>query len=205
MASDYRVCCRSVRGPRFLVAWVVALGFLSLMAFGFTRNPADLPSVLLDSPAPEFDLVVMPPTEAAEGAPIENTQRVRMSSLRGSPVVLNFWASWCLACREEHAALSDAADRHREDGVRFFGVLYQDTPKNARRWIEEMGGQTYPTLLDPSMRTAIEYGVYGVPETYFIDSEGIIAHRHLGPVTDAVLDERIAALHVRQGGKANGS
>ncbi len=89
--------------------------------------------------------------------------------------------------------------------MRFFGVLYQDTPKNARRWIEEMGGQTYPTLLDPSMRTAIEYGVYGVPETYFIDSEGIIAHRHLGPVTDAVLDERIAALHVRQGGKANGS
>lgn len=182
------------RLSRFIVAWTLALGFLGLMAFGFTRDPADLPSALLDLPAPEFDLEVMPEREPTDGRPAEAARSIRLSEIRGSPIVLNYWASWCLACREEHPALSAAAVRHSAEGVRFFGVLYQDTPANARRWIKAMGGQTYPTLLDPTMHTAIEYGVYGVPETYFIDAEGTIRHKHLGPVTEAVLDAQIAVL-----------
>lgn len=195
---------RRFGGARFAVALALALSFLGLMAFGFTRDPADLPSVLLDLPAPEFDLEVMPPLNPNPDAAEQSPRRLRMSALRGSPVVLNYWASWCLACREEHEALSEAAVRYQEAGVQFFGVLYQDTPPNARKWIERMGGQTYPTLLDPTMHTAIEYGVYGVPETYFINPNGIIVHKHLGPVTEAVLDEQIAALSNQQG-EASGS
>ena len=186
-------------GARFVVALALALSFLGLMAFGFTRDPADLPSVLIDLPAPEFDLEEMARLNPTDDGPEESTRHIRLSSLRGSPVVLNFWASWCLACREEHEALSEAAVRYREAGVRFFGVLYQDSPANARKWIERMGGQSYPTLLDPTTRMAIEYGVYGVPETFFIDADGIIAHKHLGPVTEAVLDEQISALDNPQG------
>jgi cytochrome c biogenesis protein CcmG/thiol:disulfide interchange protein DsbE len=181
----------------------LALSFLGLMAFGFTRSPADLPSALLDLPAPEFDLEVMSEQEPTAGGPAELGERIRLSELRGAPFVLNYWASWCLACREEHQALSEAAIRYREAGVRFFGVLYQDTPANARRWIKAMGGQSYRTLLDPRMHTAIEYGVYGVPETYFIDAKGIIVHKHLGPVTSTVLDEQIEALLARRGGASD--
>jgi cytochrome c biogenesis protein CcmG/thiol:disulfide interchange protein DsbE len=173
----------------------VAVSFIGVLAFGFTRNPADLPSALLDLEAPDFELPVMPPEEVPGAeAQLAETPVIRLASLRGSPVILNFWASWCLSCRAEHPALSAAAVRYRDHGVRFFGVLYQDTPENGRRFIEEMGGQTYPSLLDPGSRTAIEYGVYGVPETFFIGRDGIIKHKHLGPVTPALLDARIGEL-----------
>ncbi len=179
---------------RFFVALLLILGFLGTLAFGITRDPFVLPSMLIDSPAPEFALEVMGLAEGANGQDLTPADTVRLSSLRGQVVVLNYWASWCLACRSEHAALSEAADRHRSRGVQFFGVLYQDTPRNARRWIAEMGGQTYPTLLDPRMRTAIEYGVYGVPETYFIAPDGTMAYKHIGPVTPELLDERIEGI-----------
>jgi cytochrome c biogenesis protein CcmG/thiol:disulfide interchange protein DsbE len=179
---------------RFFVALSLILGFLGTLAFGITRDPFVLPSALIDSPAPEFALEVMSPAEGAKGQDSMPADSARLTSLRGNVVVLNFWASWCLACRSEHAALSEAADRHRSRGVQFFGVLYQDTPHNARRWITEMGGQTYPTLLDPRTRTAIEYGVYGVPETYFISPDGTMAYKHIGPVTPELLDERIGGM-----------
>ncbi len=121
------------------------------------------------------------------------TDSVRLSSHDGQAVILNFWASWCLACQEEHAALSQAALHYRERGVRFYGILYQDTPGNARRWIKRMGGQSYPTLLDPYSRTAIDYGVYGVPETFVIDASGVVLHRHVSAVTERLLQENIEA------------
>ena len=179
---------------RFFVALLLILGFLGILAFGITRDPFVLPSMLIDSPAPEFALELMSAGDGVEGQELTPGDTVSLSSLRGQVVVVNFWASWCLACRTEHAALSEAAVRHWSHGVRFLGVLYQDTPPNARRWIAEMGGQSYPTLLDPRTRTAIEYGVYGVPETYFISADGRISYKHIGPVTPALLDERIGEL-----------
>ena len=176
---------------KFFLASLLILGFLGTLAFGFTRDAWVLPSVLLDSPAPEFVLEVMSPAEARGRNDPVAPDTVRLSSLRGHGVVLNFWASWCLACRQEHASLSQAADRYRARGVRFIGVLYQDTPENARRWIVEQGGQSYPTVLDPRSRTAINYGLYGVPETYFISPDGIIVHKHIGPVTREILDNWI--------------
>ena len=88
----------------------------------------------------------------------------------GEVVVLNFWASWCLSCRDEHATLSAiGASSTRASPIHFLGVLYNDDPASGTAWITQMGGQSYPSMQDPGARTAIDYGLYGVPETFFID------------------------------------
>lgn len=192
----------TARARRTLTGGLFAAGLLGLLAFGLTRDPYDLPSPLVGGAAPEFALAVMPERPLPELDGWEGRDTARLSQLRGAPVVLNFWASWCLACREEHPVLSAAADRYRDEGVLFFGVLYQDKPPAARRFIRELGGQSYPTLLDPGSRVAIDYGVYGVPETYFLTAEGRVAHKHIGPVTPEVLRSRIDSLLIRSTGEA---
>ena len=117
-----------------------------------------------------------------------------LSDLRGKVVVLNFWASWCLACRDEHSTLSSVAEAYAGKGVKFYGVLYNDVPANGTRWISEMGGQSYPSLNDPRTRTAIDYGLYGVPETFFIARDGRVAYKHVGPVTAQVLAYKLDSL-----------
>jgi cytochrome c biogenesis protein CcmG/thiol:disulfide interchange protein DsbE len=171
---------------------VVLVGALGLLAFGFTRNTYDLPSPLIGKAAPEFALDVLSSSDPDGMSPVGGT--VRLSRLRGEIVILNFWASWCLACVEEHPALSETADLYRDRGVSFLGVLYQDERAPARRWLARMGGQSYPTLLDPGSLTAIAYGVYGVPETYVIDVDGRVRHRFVGPVTNEMLEVQIEGL-----------
>jgi cytochrome c biogenesis protein CcmG/thiol:disulfide interchange protein DsbE len=156
---------------------------VALLAYGLTQDPKALRSPLPGQPAPAFTLMSM-----------DGGQSVSLSELRGSIVVLNFWASWCLACRDEHTALSETATLYQDRGVRFFGMLYDDTPENARKWIEAMGGQSYPTLLDPGMRTAIDFGLYGVPETFYIDHLGNVADKTVGPVTADSLASKLDRL-----------
>lgn len=168
-----------------------ALGVLGVLTWGLGRDPYVLPSPLEAKAAPEFALPVMPATD--DGTDDAPRDTLRLSELRGKVVVLNFWASWCLACREEHPVLVRGAKRYEERGVVFRGVLFQDSPSNARRWLREMGA-AYPTLLDPDTRMAIDYGVYGVPETFFLDGEGRVAHKHIGPVTDSLMTANIEAL-----------
>lgn len=183
-----------------LIALAVAVPVLVLFAYGLEHDPRALPSTLPGQPAPEFALVRMGDgVQAAEPVPVDSL-RVRLADHRGQVVVLNFWASWCLACRDEHVALSTVAEQYQGRGVVFYGVLYNDSPANARRWIEEMGGQSYSTLLDPGTRTAIDYGLYGVPETFFIDRNGRVAAKQVGPVTEALLIRRIEALLAPAGG-----
>lgn len=182
------------RRGRLLLGSVLATGTVALLGYGLTRDPYVLPSPLVGSPAPAFGLPVMSPVPDPDLARWEGRDTVRLGDLEGGVAVLNFWASWCLACREEHAALSAAADRYRDRGVRFHGILFQDSPPAARRFIREMGGQTYPTLLDPDSRVALDYGVYGVPETYFLGADGSVAHRHIGPVTAQILRSRLDSL-----------
>lgn len=153
-----------------------------LMGFGLTRNDDYLPSPLVGEPAPAFSLEVL-----------DEDRRVSLDDLKGRPVVVNFWASWCLACIEEHPVLIRAWQRYRDRGVEMVGIVYQDTPENARQYIEKHGGG-WTQLLDPKSRAAIDFGVYGVPETFFIGVGGTIIHKHLGPVTDSLMTDQIESM-----------
>jgi len=173
-------------------ATVVAVPIIALLAYGMTRDPKDIPSPLPGRATPEFSLAVFAEGEGDQRRAAGDTARLAEHS--GDVVVLNFWASWCLACRDEHADLSTVAESYAEKGVQFYGLLYNDTPANGRRWIGEMGGQSYPSLEDPRTRTAIDYGLYGVPETFFIGRDGRVAYKHVGPVSAAMLAHKLDSL-----------
>lgn len=160
---------------------LLALPFLALLAFGLTRDPRTLASPLPGTAAPAFALQTL------------DGDTVSLAGLRGKVVVLNFWASWCIPCRQEHPALARAAERYPESDVRVVGVLYQDTPEGARRFLDALGGD-WPTGLDPGSRTAIDFGVYGVPETYFIGREGRVARKHIGPVSWELVSSTVDSL-----------
>jgi cytochrome c biogenesis protein CcmG, thiol:disulfide interchange protein DsbE len=177
---------------RSIAAAAVALPFVALLGFGLTRDPRDIPSPLPGRAAPDFRLPVLRAGDYPAARIARDT--AVLSQYRGQVVVLNYWASWCLACRDEHAALSNVAREYAGQGVQFFGPVYNDTPTKAIRWIEGMGGQSYPSLLDHGSRTAIDYGLYGVPETFFIGRDGRVAYKHVGPVTEALLRAKIDSL-----------
>lgn len=181
---------------RSLIAAVTAAPVILLFAWGFTRDPGEIPSPLPGHAAPQFSLDVFAPGQPPLSRPVGDT--VRLADLRGQVVVLNFWASWCGACREEHAVLSTTARLYTGRPVHFLGVLYNDSLAAGEAWIAEMGGQSYPSMQDPGARTAIDYGLYGVPETFFIDGDGRVAYKQLGPVTGVglahIVDSLIAAL-----------
>jgi cytochrome c biogenesis protein CcmG/thiol:disulfide interchange protein DsbE len=162
--------------------------FTALLGYGMTRDPREIPSPLIGKPAPEFSL------QTLEG------DSVALAELRDTVTVVNFWASWCLACRQEHPALVRAWRRYEQGGkpVRFLGIVYQDTRGNAIEYMKRHGGG-WSNLMDPATRTAIDFGVYGVPETYFMDQEGRIAYKHVGPVTDELLTTQIERLLSREG------
>jgi cytochrome c biogenesis protein CcmG, thiol:disulfide interchange protein DsbE len=175
---------------RATIGAAIALPMISLLAFGMTRDPRDIPSPLPGREAPDFTLAEF--TAGTGGVtPVDS---VHLASMRGDVVVVNVWASWCLACRDEHPALREIGRRYAGTDVHFLGVLYNDNVNNGRRWIEEMGGQSYPALADPGARTAIDYGVYGVPETFFIGRDGRVAYKHTGPITEETLVAKIEAL-----------
>lgn len=179
---------------RALVATVV-LGapVIALLSYGMTRDPREIPSPLPGRAAPVFSRTVFAPGEDSILArPLGDT--VRLAGHRGQIVVVNFWASWCLACRDEHDALSMTARQYARDGVRFYGLLYNDQESNGLNWISQMGGQAYPALSDPGARAAIDYGLYGVPETFVVDQEGRVARKFLGPVGPAQLSQVIDSL-----------
>lgn len=161
-----------------------AAALVVALAVGLTRDPRVLPAVAVGRPAPAFAL------EDLAG------RRVVSGELRGRPMVVNFWASWCTECRKEHPLLMRAHDRWG-DRARFVGIVYQDSAANARRFLTERGERidsTYPNVLDPGARTAIDFGVYGVPETFFVDRAGRIVSKHIGRVTADLLEFELRRL-----------
>ncbi|MBI2081868.1 MAG: TlpA family protein disulfide reductase [candidate division NC10 bacterium] len=167
---------------KWVLSVVLAAGVIALLAYGFTRSPKDIPSPLLRQPAPDFTLALL------DGG------RLTLSEQRGKVVVVNFWASWCYpACWNEAPRLQAAWERYREKGVVLVGVIYQDREPNAREFIRRHG-KTYPNGMDAKSRVAIDYGVYGVPETFFIDREGRIAHKHVGELPMDTLTREIERL-----------
>jgi cytochrome c biogenesis protein CcmG/thiol:disulfide interchange protein DsbE len=157
--------------------------FALLLASGLGKDPRALPSELIGKPAPGFSL----PRLDADGT-------ISSTDLAGQVVVVNFWASWCLPCRQEHDDLRAAWDRYRERGVVVLGVLFEDTPEGAMSFRQELGGD-WPIADDPGSKTAIAYGVFGVPETFVIAPDGTVAAKTTGAVTyDWLTDEIEAAL-----------
>jgi len=179
---------------RAALAVLAIVPIVLLLAFGLTRDPNRIESPLPGHPAPDFTVEVMPPSPAGDNGWLEDGTTMRLADLRGHVVVLNFWASWCIPCRYEHPALTKVARVYQDRGVRFVGILYNDSPEAARRWLADLGGESYPTGLDPDSRTAIAYGLYGVPETFFIGRDGRVGYKHIGPVTESLLVEKIEEL-----------
>jgi len=177
---------------RSAVAVLAAAPLIALFAYGFSRDPAAIPSPLPGRAAPDFTLTVFAPGDGPLSRPLGDT--VRFRELVGKVVVVNFWASWCGPCRAEHAGLSETAREYVGKPVRFLVVLYNDGTTAATDWIAQMGGQSYPAVTDVRSLTAIDYGVYGVPETYIVDASGRIAYKHVGPIPPSVLRQWIDSL-----------
>jgi cytochrome c biogenesis protein CcmG/thiol:disulfide interchange protein DsbE len=165
--------------------WVLAIGFalivpvLAILGSGFGNDPRAVPSMMESKPAPNFDLVQLDGT------------RTTLEELRGKPVILNFWSTWCQPCKIEHALLQQA-QRDQQD-VQFLGILYSDKPEIAARYLDKVGA-AYPTLVDEGNRVAIDYGVAGVPETFFITKSGDIAAKWTGPISWPTLQSNIALI-----------
>lgn len=126
-------------------------------------------------------------------APTLDGDTLSLADLEGKVVVLNFYASWCVACIDEHAVFTQAEQYYAGEDFQMLGVVYQDSPENARRWMRRMGGG-WPSLIDSNSRIAIDYGVYGVPETYFIGKDGRIAHKQIGPVNSMLMKDTVDRL-----------
>jgi cytochrome c biogenesis protein CcmG/thiol:disulfide interchange protein DsbE len=174
-----------VNWKRAGIAALCVVPLILLFGFGLTHDPKEIPSPLPGHQASPFALTVFAPGEPPLARAPGDT--VRLADLKGQVVVLNFWASWCLSCRDEHQILSQTAMDYAGKPVHFLGVLYNDEPANGTKWIAQMGGQSYPSVTDPGARTAIDYGLYGVPETYFLDATGRIAYKATGPVNERII------------------
>ncbi len=156
-----------------IVGALVAVPLLVFLALAFGKDPRLLDSPLLGQPAPDFALRDLDGLE------------VRLSDLRGQPAVINFWATWCQPCIVEHPVLQAAARRYA-GRVHFLGVVYQDEPELIRSFIQQRGAWG-PSLLDPDGEVAIAYGVYGAPETFFVDPGGTIRRKYTGAMSPQLL------------------
>lgn len=166
---------------RFTLPLIVLALLGGLLSLSLQRQPRLLPSPLIDRPLPAFSL----PSLAHAGQTIDH------HSLAGRVVVLNVWASWCGACRDEHPVLMDLARRHTTPVL---GLNYKDTPDAARSWLARHGNPYVDSAVDASGRVGIDLGVYGVPETFVIDRAGRVRLKHVGPLTPQVVRDQIEPL-----------
>jgi cytochrome c biogenesis protein CcmG, thiol:disulfide interchange protein DsbE len=170
-----------MRGWRWLIP-LSAIPVLALLAYGFRVNPRDIPSPLVGRAASGFSLV------ALDGAPVSLTAQ------RGRVVVLNFWASWCYpACYEEAPVLERGWRDYRDRGVTVMGVIIQDSPEAASKFVREFS-LSFPNARDTTGKISVDWGVYGVPETFFVDRRGQIRAKHVGALTDAAFREQVDRL-----------
>jgi cytochrome c biogenesis protein CcmG/thiol:disulfide interchange protein DsbE len=169
---------------RFLIPLGVFVVLAAFLAVGLRLNPREVPSPLIDRPAPSFTL-----NELHQPA-----RQLSATDLKGQVWLLNVWASWCVSCREEHPLLVELG---KSGVVPIFGLNYKDQREDALAWLARHGNPYTTSLMDPEGKVGIDYGVYGVPETYVIDKAGVIRFKQIGPITPEVLTGRILPL-VRQ-------
>ena len=167
-----------------LIALIPLAVFLSLSFFlwrGLSLDPRKIPSPLIEKPIPEFSLPRLS----------DESQVFSAAQLKGQVSLLNVWATWCLACRDEHQSLLDIA----REGVTIYGLDYKDNRQDALQWLNALGNPYQAIAFDGEGRVAIDWGVYGAPETFIIDKHGIIRYKHVGMVTAAVWKKRLGPLY----------
>lgn len=159
-----------------LVVLIIMLTILTILGYAlFGKRGAIKVSPLVGKKAPEFTLNLF------------NGEKLTLSELKGKTILLNFWASWCMPCRQEALALEESWQKYRDDNVVFIGVNVWDDNSNALSYMKKYGGE-YPHGIDPAEEIQVDYGVGGVPETFFIDSSGIITDKYDGPLTPEIIE-----------------
>ncbi len=169
------------RKLRYLVPLAVFLLLAGLLFRGLSLDPKLVPSPLIGKPMPAFTLPRLQDPDAT----------ISDADLRGEVFLLNIWATWCTACRAEHDVLLQLA---RTGKVKLYGLNYQDQRPDAQRWLRQLGNPYVANAFDADGRTGIDWGVYGAPETFVIDRDGIIRHKHIGPLTVEVVNRDILPL-----------
>ena len=166
---------------KFLIPLALFVVLVVFLAIGLNRDPHELPSPLINKAAPAFDIPQLS----------EPNKTFSPSSMKGQVWVLNVWASWCVACRDEHPVLVELAKSQMAPVI---GLDYKDQRADALAMLARQGNPYLLSAFDANGRVGIDYGVYGVPETYVIDKAGIIRFKHIGPITPAVLNQKIYPL-----------
>ena len=166
---------------RFLIPLGLFVVLVAFLAVGLKLDPREVPSPLIGKPAPKFALPLL----------ANPNQTMRREDLLGKVWILNVWASWCAACRDEHPLLGEYSRAKR---VPIYGLNYKDTRDAGQQWLARFGNPYDASLFDQDGRVGIDWGVYGVPETFVVDREGTIRFKHIGALTPAILRERIEPL-----------
>ncbi len=175
---------------RLLGVFVVAGALTGLFVFGISRDPtqrSDIPSALLDKATPNFSMPLFERYQAEYGVTFDK------AAYAGRPMVVNFWASWCLPCREEMPILQATWLEYQQD-VLFVGINTQETSKRDAEALMDEFGLSYPSGIDQKNRINIDYGLFGLPETFFIRADGTLSYRHSGAIPQKIMDEQIQAL-----------
>jgi cytochrome c biogenesis protein CcmG/thiol:disulfide interchange protein DsbE len=166
---------------RFAIPLAVFAVIVAFLFVGLGLNPREVPSPFIGKPAPAFQLAQLHAPDRAF------TQK----DLLGQVWLLNVWASWCISCRDEHPLLVELA---KAKTVPLVGLNYKDKPDEAKAWLKRFGDPYQLSVSDLSGRVGIDYGVYGVPETFVIDKAGVIRYKHIGPITPEALEKKILPL-----------
>jgi cytochrome c biogenesis protein CcmG/thiol:disulfide interchange protein DsbE len=152
-----------------------------LLGIGLTKDPSYIPSMIVGRTLPTFSL-----------EPLAGSGQVASEKLLGKPLVINFWASWCVSCREEHPLLVQLGDRADLFGeFEIVGINYRDSPTAAAQFLDRHGRFPYPSGQDKRGRLGIDFGVYGMPETFFVDAEGVVQARQVGPLTPQAIEQNL--------------
>ena len=166
---------------KYLVPLAIFLVIAVFLGVGLTRDPRKLPSTMIDKPAPQFSLKQVQALD----------KNFSPADMKGQVWMLNVWASWCTACRVEHPLLVEI---HNAKVVPVVGLDYKDKPEDALKFLAQQGDPYVLSALDLEGRVGIDYGVYGVPETYVIDRGGVIRFKHTGPLTPQLIEQRLLPL-----------
>jgi cytochrome c biogenesis protein CcmG/thiol:disulfide interchange protein DsbE len=181
------------RGFKFGMTAIPLLIFAALaIMFGLalvSGDPSKVPSALIGKPAPDVELPPLDGLKRPDGSPIPSFRRADLT--QGKVSVVNFWASWCVPCVQEHPLLIALA---RETGAPVFGVNYKDPNGGGLKFLTRLGNPFQAVAVDPKGRASIEWGVYGMPETFVVDGNGVVIHKHVGPISPRDLTETLIPL-----------